>query len=162
MGAGTIEGIFIAGEEGGPVRSVDDVRAVAGRGLEGDRYFAATAGPWVREGEGRDVTLIEAEALEGLAADTGIDLAPGASRRQVVTRGLALNDLVGRRFRIGDVEVVGRELADPCRHLEQLTRDGVLKGLVNRGGLRAEILEDGEISVGDAVTVLDADGAVTA
>ena len=156
MGQGTIEGLFVAAEASGPVRAIDRVRAVAGRGLEGDRYFAATAAPWVPEGEGRDVTLIEAEALEGLAADTGIELPPGASRRQVVTRGIALNDLVGRRFRLGGVEVVGRELADPCRHLETLTQDGVLKGLVDRGGLRAEILNDGEITVGDPVTIPDA------
>jgi MOSC domain-containing protein YiiM len=159
MGQGTVEGLFIAERESGPVRPVGRVRAVAGRGLEGDRYFAATAGPWMQDGEGRDVTLIEAEALEGLAADTGIELAPGASRRQVVTRGIALNDLVGRRFRLGDVDVVGRELANPCRHLEKLTQDGVLKGLVNRGGLRAEILTDGEIAVGDPVAIPDADGA---
>jgi len=153
MGPGTIEGLFIADDQSGPVRPIERVDAVAGRGLVGDRYFAATAGPWTPEGEGRDITLIEAEALAGLAADTGIDLAPGASRRQVVTRGVELNDLVGRRFSLGGVEVVGRELADPCRHLEKLTQAGVLKGLVNRGGLRAEILSDGEIAVGDPVTI---------
>lgn len=149
--AGTVEGIFIAPEGSAPVVPVGRVRAVAGRGVEGDRYFA-DPGVWSEDGEGRDVTLIEAEAIEGLAADTGIVLAPGDARRQVVTRGIRLNDLVGREFTVGSVRCVGRERANPCRHLERLTQDGVLRGLVDRGGLRAEILADGEIAVGDGIT----------
>lgn len=147
---GTVEGIYITAEHDGTARAVDRARAVAGHGLEGDRYYAAAPGPWVTD-EGRDVTLIEAEAIEGLAADTGIELAPGDARRQLVTRGIRLNDLLGAEFAIGPVRCVGRELSHPCRHLETLTADGVLRGLVNRGGLRAEILTGGEIAVGDAV-----------
>ncbi|MCX6385819.1 MAG: hypothetical protein NTV40_04170 [Solirubrobacterales bacterium] len=156
----SIEAIFIADKNGGPTRPVVSVNALAGRGLEGDRYCATQPAPWIKEGEGRDVTLIEAEALEALTAQTGINLGADASRRQLITRGIALNELVGTRFEVGGVELLGRELAHPCRYLEKLTQDGVLEGLANRGGLRAEILCSGEISVGDEITVLDS-GDVT-
>ena len=151
MPAGRVESIHIAAEIAGPVEPVERVSALAGRGLEGDRKFAAAGDPSHAPGEGRDLTLIEAEALEGVSSDHGIELAPGESRRQVTTRGIGLNELVGRRFRVGSVEAVGVEPCDPCRHLERLTQPGVLKALVNRGGLRADIVEGGEIAVGDEV-----------
>jgi MOSC domain-containing protein YiiM len=119
---------------------------VSGAGLEGDRHFGRG---------GHDLTLIEAEAIEGLAADSDIRLGQGDSRRNVLTRGIALNELVGRRFRVGQVECVGEELCEPCRHLEGLTAPGVLRGLVHRGGLCARVVEGGEIAVGDPVTALD-------
>ncbi len=119
----------------GPVGSV---RAVAGQGLEGDRYFApGGAGP------GEALTLIEAEVLE----DVG--LSGPQSRRQVVVRGMRVNDLIGKRFQIGDVECLGVEICEPCRHLQQMTRPGIIKDLIHRGGLRADILSGGTISVGD-------------
>ena len=121
----------------GPVGSV---RAVAGRGLEGDRYFFADGA-----GSGEALTLIEAEALE----DVG--LTGAQSRRQVVVRGGGLNDLVCKRFRVGDVECEGVELCEPCTHLQRLTRPGIIKDLIHRGGLRADILSGGTISVGDKV-----------
>jgi MOSC domain-containing protein YiiM len=121
----------------GPVRSV---RAVAGRGLEGDRYFfPGGAGP------GQALTLIEAEAIEE------VGLTGAQSRRQIVVRGIRVNDLVGKRFRVGDVECLGVELCEPCRHLQRLTRPGIIKDLIHRGGLRADILSGGTISVGDKV-----------
>ena len=95
--------------------------------------------------------MIEAEALEGLLDDTGIELSAAEVRRQVLTRGIRLNDLVGERFTVGDVECVGQELCEPCAHLQGLTRPGVLRGLVHRGGLRADIVRGGRIAVGDAV-----------
>jgi MOSC domain-containing protein YiiM len=119
---------------------VDSVRAVAGQGLEGDRYFFADgAGP------GEALTLIEAEAIE----DVGLTAAQ--SRRQVVVRGTGLNDLVGKRFRVGEAECLGVELCEPCLHLQSLTRPGIIKDLIHRGGLRADILSGGTISVGDKV-----------
>jgi MOSC domain-containing protein YiiM len=124
----------------GPVSSV---RAVAGHGLEGDRYFFAD-----RAGSGEALTLIEAEAIE----DVG--LTGARSRRQVVVRGGGLNDLVGKRFRVGDVECEGVELCEPCLHLQKLTRPGIIKALIHRGGLRADILSGGTISIGDKVQVL--------
>jgi MOSC domain-containing protein YiiM len=155
MQSGTVEGIFIADSAGAQPRPVRSAAAVAGHGLEGDRYFAAEGTFSDRGGDGRDVTLVEAEAIQALAREHGIELGPGESRRNVVTRGTALNDLVGRRFRLGEVECVGRRLCDPCDHLERLTRPGVLKGLVNRGGLRADILTGGTLEVGAPLVELE-------
>jgi MOSC domain-containing protein YiiM len=150
---GIVESIHIADEPEQPTRPVESVNAVAGKGLEGDRHFA-DYGNYARDEPGRDLTLIEAEAVEDLAREHGIELAPGESRRNVTTRGIGLNDLVGRRFTVGDVECVGIELCDPCAHLQALTRPGVLRGLVNRGGLRADIVTGGQIAVGDEVSDL--------
>ena len=148
---GSVEGIYIAAEAEGPARPVESARAVAGRGLEGDRYFAGDGTFYKEQKPGQDLTLIEAEAIEALAREDGIELGPGESRRNVVTRGIALNDLVGRRFTVGQVECVGQRLCDPCSHLERITKPGVLEGLANRGGLRADIVTGGEIAVGDVV-----------
>ena len=155
MQRGTVEAIYTAERETALPAPRDTVSAVAGKGLEGDRYFddQGTYSDDPRS-EGRDITLIEAEAVEGLARDTGIELAPAETRRNVLTRGVALNDLVGRHFTVGEVECVGRELCDPCSHLQKLTQPGVLKGLVNRGGLRADIVRGGEIRPGDEVREL--------
>ena len=119
---------------------VESVRAVAGQGLEGDRHFRpAGARP------GQAITLIEAEALE----DVG--LTGTQSRRQVVVSGVRLNDLVGKRFRVGEVECLGVELCEPCLHLQSLTRPGIIDDLVHRGGLNADVLTTGTIAVGDPV-----------
>ena len=145
MESGRVEGIFIGPAEALPA-PVDRVRALAGRGLEGNaRHFYDDAGP------GKALTLIAAEALAGLEADTGIRISAAESRRNVLTRGIDLNALVGKRFRVGDVECEGVELCEPCTTLQSLTQPGVLKGLVHRGGLNADILSDGEIAVGDPV-----------
>ena len=150
MSAGRVEGIFIGPERTLP-EPVESVRAVAGRGLEGNRYFYAEAPP------GRALTLIQAEALDGMLEDTGIELSAAESRRNVLTSGIDLNALVGKRFSVGEVECLGVELCHPCSSLEKMTQKGVIKGLVNRGGLNADILTDGEISVGDRVEELAAD-----
>ena len=148
---GSVEGIYIAAEAEGATQPVESVRALAGRGLEGDRYFAGGGTFFKERKSGQDLTLIEAEAIEGLAREDGIELGPGESRRNVVTRGIGLNDLVGRRFSVGEIECVGRRLCDPCSHLERVTKQGVLEGLANRGGLRADIVTGGRIAVGDSV-----------
>jgi MOSC domain-containing protein YiiM len=151
---GSVEGIYIASEAEAPTYGVESIRAVAGRGLEGDRHFLGVGTYSDVHEPGRDITLIEAEAIERLASEHGIQLGPGESRRNVVTRGIGLNDLVGRRFKVGPVECVGTELCDPCNHLQRLTQPGVLRGLAHRGGLRADIVTGGEISVGDPVSDL--------
>jgi len=135
----TVEEINIG--PGEALKPVAAVAAVAGKGLRGDRHFAADGAK-----PGQALTLIEAEALE----DVG--LTGAQARRQVVVRGVRLNELVGRRFRVGDVECVGVELCEPCRHLQQLTRPGIVKDLIGRGGLNADILTDGQIRVGDPVS----------
>ena len=139
----TVEAIHLGEPEGPRLRSVETVRAVAGKGLEGDRryFYEDGAEP------GRALTLVEAENVEA------VGLAPGETRRQVTTRGVRLDDLVGRRFRLGEVECYGVELCEPCKHLESLTRPGIQEVLEHRGGLNADILNDGTIAVGDAVSV---------
>ena len=147
MDGGRVEGIFV-----GPARTlpgaVGRVRAHAGKGLEGNRYYWADGAP-----PGRALTLIAAEAIEAFTDETGIPLAADESRRNVLTRGIDVNALVGKRFRIGDVECEGVELCEPCTHMQKMTRPGVLKGMVHRAGLNADILTDGEIAVGDTVAV---------
>jgi MOSC domain-containing protein YiiM len=144
---GTVLEINVAPVEEAPCEPVDRVRVVAGRGIEGDRKFAGNG----RAEPGDDLTLIAAEALEGLEADTGIVLSAAESRRNLLTRGIDLNALLGRRFTVGGVPCEGMKLCEPCNHLAKMTQPGVLRGLVHRGGLRANVLADGEIAVGDAV-----------
>jgi MOSC domain-containing protein YiiM len=135
---GTVEAITLVVDESGAIRAVDSVDAEAGRGLDGDYHD--------------DLTLIAAEALEGLREDTGIELTGEQSRRNLLTRGIDLNALVGRRFTVGRVEAVGAVLAEPCTKLQRISGEpGVLRGLVHRGGLRADIVSGGRISVGDEV-----------
>jgi MOSC domain-containing protein YiiM len=138
---------LIAPEAEADLVGVDEAVAVAGRGLEGDRY-ALGRGTFGGPGPGYQLTLVEAEVLDE------IDLPWGEARRNVVTRGVALNALVGRRFRVGPVECVGRRLAEPCAHLERLARPGLLRPLVHRGGLRADVLVGGRIRLGDEVSAL--------
>jgi MOSC domain-containing protein YiiM len=146
---GRVEQINIGPERELPA-PVDRVRALAGKGLEGNRYHYDDAPA------GRALTLIAAEAIEAFNAETGIPLTAAESRRNVLTRGIDVNALVGKRFRIGDVECYGVELCEPCKHLESVTYPGVIKGMVHRAGLNADILTDGEIAVGDRVAVDDA------
>jgi MOSC domain-containing protein YiiM len=148
--SGQVEAIFVAAERGELPAPVDRVRARAGRGLEGNRYYWAEGGA----PRGCAVTLIAAEAMDAVAQDGDVAIEPAATRRNVLTRGIDVNELVGKRFRIGDVECEGVELCEPCAHLESMTQPGVIKAFAHRGGLNADILTDGEISVGDAVTVV--------
>ena len=150
---GTIELIALASEAEGPMRAVSSAEAVEGRGLLGDRYERKAGTFSNPKGGGYDLTLVEAEALEELSAK-GIELSPIEARRNIVVRGIALDDLIGRRFRVGEVECYGQRRCEPCSHLERLTRPGVLRGLVHRGGLRADVLASGTIRTGDGVEAL--------
>ncbi len=133
-----------------PMSSVKEARAVPGRGLEGDRYFNGV-GTFSKPKPDREVTLIEIEALEALKRDYGIALEPADSRRNIITRGVLLNHLVGREFKVGAVALRGLRLCEPCSHLEELANRRVRPGLIHRGGLRAQILTGGVIRVGDPV-----------
>ena len=138
-----VEAIHVGSVKGGELARVESVRAIAGQGLEGDRkFFPEGARP------GQAITLVEAEVVED------VDLPPGGTRRQITVRGVELNDLIGKRFRVGDVECFGVELCEPCSHLESMTRPGIIKELVHRAGINADILTDGTISVGDSVAVV--------
>jgi MOSC domain-containing protein YiiM len=148
-GTGEVEAIHVAREAEARTEAVKEVEAVAGRGLRGDRYFSDQ-----RTFSGDDITLIESETLSAIERESGISLEPGVHRRNVTTRDVALNHLVGERFRVGEAVCEGVELCEPCSHLESLTQERTLSALVHRGGLRAAIVEDGAIRVGDIVESL--------
>jgi MOSC domain-containing protein YiiM len=137
----TVEAIHLGAPRVPELWTVDAVRAVAGKGLEGDRHFHEEGAP-----PGQALTLVEAEVVE----DVGLEV--GETRRQITVRGIRLNDLVGKGFRIGDVECFGVELCEPCSHLEAMTRPGIIKELVHRAGINADIVTGGTIRVGDSVT----------
>lgn len=148
---GVVQAIYICSLAGEAMQPVSEVGAVPGRGLEGDRYYKRQGYYSDKAGDGRELTLIESEALEELAKDSGIRLEPERTRRNLLTCGVDLNSLVGKVFRIGDIRVKGVRLCDPCSYLESMTEPGVLKGLVERGGLRVDILSQGRIRVGDTI-----------
>jgi MOSC domain-containing protein YiiM len=152
MFRGRVAAIYTAPEQGAPMESRDDVQAVAGVGLDGDRY-ASGEGKYTRSGEDgkRAITLIEREAVDAARREYDIELQEHEARRNVVTEGVPLNHLVGRTFRVGDVVLHGFKLSEPCAYLEGLTRPGIRRALVHRAGLRAEIVEGGVIRVGDTV-----------
>jgi MOSC domain-containing protein YiiM len=150
MNRGRLLAIQIAPSPGAPVRVVAEASAVAGRGLEGDRNFVA-----VTRAAGSDpsheITLIESESIEALEREYDVAITPADSRRNLVTQHVPLNHLVGRTFRVGEVELRGIRLCEPCGHLESLTKSGVRKGLIHRGGLRAQIVRGGTVRAGDPI-----------
>ncbi|HEY7834871.1 MAG TPA: MOSC domain-containing protein [Ktedonobacterales bacterium] len=151
--SGVVAGIYLAGIKTEPMRAVQTARAIQGQGLQGDRY-AAKAGTFTPRSDrlrGYDLTLIEGEVLDAVTLADGSRIASEESRRNLVTRGIDLNALVGREFRIGALRVFGQRLCEPCVHLQRLTRPGIVSALVHRGGLRADVLSDGEIHVGDPI-----------
>jgi MOSC domain-containing protein YiiM len=151
MAIGKLVSIHISQAEGGQVVSLPQVHAIPGRGLEGDRYYYKYLSNPPTDA-GWQVTLIEVEAIEMLATDLGIHLTPGQTRRNLTTRGVRLNELAGKEFAVGSVRLVGVRLCDPCDFLESQTAPGVLKALVKRGGLRADILSEGIMRVGDRIS----------
>ena len=154
---GVIEAIYVAPRAKADPSALAQVSAVVDRGLEGDRYFLGVGAFSRWPGEGRAVTLIEAEAVEAIRADTGTDLSDGRHRRNLVTRGVRLPDLLGKTFRVGGAVLRGSRLCLPCRYLERLVAaEGLYDAMRgNRGGLRAEVVEGGEIAVGDALEPID-------
>jgi MOSC domain-containing protein YiiM len=139
----TVEAIHLGAPREPELRTVESVQAVAGKGLEGDRHFHPEGAP-----PGQALTLVAAEEVEGAG------LKPGETRRQVTVRDVDVNALVGKRFRVGEVECLGVELCEPCRHLEQMTRPGIIRELAHRAGINADIVVGGVIRVGDPVTEL--------
>jgi MOSC domain-containing protein YiiM len=154
---GRVEVVAIADRAEALMQQVTTARAIPGRGLDGDRYAngAGTFTPRSGRSSGYDLSLIEAEVLDELTLTDGHRLGYAEARRNIVTRGIDLNALVGERFKVGDVECVGRRLCEPCVHLERLTHKGVLRKLIHRAGLRADILTAGSITVGAAIQRLE-------
>ena len=136
------------------METIPHALAVPGKGLEGDRYHEGTGTYSNHPGSGREVTLIEIEAMEALKRDYGVDIAPAQARRNIVTGAVALNHLVGREFSLGEARLRGTRLCDPCARLEHGAGRGALRGLIHRGGLRAEIIAGGILRVGDPVVPL--------
>ena len=155
MGASVFE-IYTSSVKGAPLLSVPESHLEAGRGLAGDRYYIG-AGTFSGKLHGRpdvEITLIELEEIRRFNETQASPSAAGEFRRNIVTSGVRLNDLIGRRFFVGSAELEGIRLCEPCNHLESLTRPGVREALIHRGGLRAQIVDGGTIRVGDAVTVI--------
>lgn len=156
MWKGSVVAISVTADAAQPMQSVGEAKAVAGQGLEGDRYYSKqgtfTDNP---NTTGRQVTLIESEAIQALERDYGVKIEATDARRNIVTRGVPLNHLVGQEFRVGQVRMRGVRLDEPCKHMAALVneemKDKIRLGLMHRGGLRADILNDGTIRVGDAI-----------
>ncbi len=147
---GRVIGIYIAPKAEELPHSVERARALPNQGLEGDRY-AKGIGTFSSHKGQRDVSLIESEAIEAFERESGVSLSAAQIRRNVLTRGVRLNDLVGKEFNVGAVRMRGLRLCEPCTHLVRLTHPATLRGLVHRGGLYAAVLNEGEIAIGDSI-----------
>ena len=148
---GSVIAIYVASTAEGLPHAVERVRALPGRGLDGDRYAAGIGTFSTHKGQ-RDVSLIESEAIEAFERESGASVSAAESRRNVLTRGVRLNDLVGKEFQVGNVRMLGLRLCEPCTHLVRLTKQpATLRGLVHRGGLYAAILNEGDLAVGDSI-----------
>ena len=150
---GKVVSIHVTALGSGAMRAVPEVRAVRGRGLEGDRYFLKTGSYTERKGTGRQVTLIEVESIDALAKDYRLTIHAKDSRRNIAVSGVALNHLVGKRFRVGGATFLGKRLCEPCHHLEAMCGKPVRAGLVHRGGLRADVVRSGRVRKGDPIRV---------
>ncbi len=153
--SGTIQGIFVTPVASEPMRALESVKAIAGVGLEGDRYAAGT-GFYYRNPTtpgAREVTLIAEESIEQAARDAGVEFEGRETRRNLVTRGVDLRQLLGKRFIIGEVVCEGVRDCAPCIHLDALTGKRLMPHLVYSGGLRARIVKGGVIAIGDAIVV---------
>ena len=150
----SVAGILIAGSPTAPMESRTEVRAVPGKGLKGDRYFAGTGtfSPQPRKPD-YEITLIEKEKIEAFARESGLPFTAALARRNIVTEGVDLNALMGREFTVGEVRLRGHRLCEPCTYLAKISYPETLKGLVHKGGLRAQIVTEGIIRVGDRVVV---------
>ena len=149
---GHVEHIHVATYESAPMQRVDEIEAVKGVGLVGDRKANHTGNDPI---PGREVTLVESESLEMLSRDHGIDLPPGGTRRNITTRGVHLNELVGKTFRVGEVTMTGVKLCEPCEHLQELTGKQLIKPLTHKAGIRAMLVRGGFIRTGDAVELVE-------
>jgi hypothetical protein len=149
---GSLIQICITDAASAPMRTVHEIECVSGRGLAGDRYFEGI-GTFSASAKkpSHEVTLVEAEEIEDFNVQFGTKVKPEELRRNLVTRGIRLNDLVGQRFTIGSVTFEGIRLCEPCSHLAAITGDEVLTGLVHQAGLRAAIVASGTVRVGDPV-----------
>jgi MOSC domain-containing protein YiiM len=155
MITGKVEGIFIAANPGEPTVFVGQAHAIPGMGIEGDRYFRQPGIDNSQQKPGREITLVEMEAIEAMQVEDGIKITPDQTRRNIITRGVSLNDLVGRVFYIGSIQLRGVRLCQPCQYLANRTDQRILRSMTQRGGLRAEILSEGIIHLNDEITIAE-------
>ncbi len=148
---GQVISIFVRSKPSEAVVEIDEVLAVPGKGLHGDHHFSGRS--LMENDPGRELTLIEQEALTAIEKEHNVSLNPGESRRNIITENVPLNHLIGKEFRVGEVTLKGIRLCEPCSHLGELTQKEVLPALIHRGGLRAQILTKGNIRAGDPVYV---------
>ena len=151
MNLGIVEGIYIAPARGEPTEFVEQIHVVPGQGIERDRYFYQPGMKDVHSMPDRELTLIEIEAIEAICKEDGIQITPDQTRRNIVTRGVSLNDLVGHVFSVGDIQLRGIRLCEPCNYLAKRTDPRILHSMTHRGGLRAEIISDGIIHINDII-----------
>jgi MOSC domain-containing protein YiiM len=149
---GVVEEIYIAPEGSVEMRRVEEVRALEGCGLEGDRYCKGT-GYWTPFGDVCEVTLIESEDLDGIEEEFGLRVKNGEHRRNIITSGVRLDALRGRRFRIGEAVLQYDRPRPPCKHVQDVTEKGMTRALKGRGGHCARVVRSGRISTGDAIVV---------
>lgn len=152
---GSIVGLHLTPRSFLPMRSVEQLELVKAVGITGDRYSTDSGFYSDRPEEGRQITFFEVETLEALKRDHDIDLAPEEHRRNVTTRNVPLNNLVGRKFRVGEALVEATRLSTPCRHIEQITGKEIFDLLINRSGLNARILESGVIRSTDTISPVE-------
>jgi len=151
---GTVAYIFISPQGGGVIQSVNNATLVAGKGIEGDRYYfgLGTFSDKLKNNPAAELTLIEKENIDKFNSDHGLQINCGDFRRNIVTAGVSLNDLVGRTFTIGKCKLKGVRLCEPCSHLATVLNPMVLPHLVGRGGLRAQILTSDVVNIGDKIS----------
>ena len=152
MSLGKVEGIYICPKRGEPTVLIEQVHVVPGMGIEGDRYFIRHRTTNSASNLGQEITLIEMEAIEAICHEDRVIITPGQTRRNIITRGISLNDLVDQTFRIGTIQLRGIRLCEPCNYLASRTDPRILHSLVHRGGLRAEIITEGIIHINDIIT----------
>lgn len=152
MTTGKVVGIYIAQNQGDQTVSVDRIHVVPGMGIEGDRYFNKRTELAKQSKTGREITLIELEAIDSIRLIDGIQITPQETRRNIITKGIPLNDLVGHIFFIGMIKLRGVRLCEPCQYLANKTDPRILHAMVHRGGLRADLLSEGYIQTNDIIT----------
>jgi MOSC domain-containing protein YiiM len=149
---GVVEGIFVTGEGSAAMERVEEVRTIEGCGIEGDRYCEGT-GFWTNYGDVCQVTLISSEDLDYIENELGIRVTNGEHRRNIVTRGVELEELRRKRFRVGEVLLEYDRPRPPCRHVQDLTEPGMTRALKGRGGICARVIEGGAIRAQDAIVI---------
>ena len=152
MTIGKVIGIYIAQNQGDQTVSVNQVHVVPGMGIEGDRYFNKPGNSEGKLKTGREITLIALEAIESMRDEDGLQITPDQTRRNIVTQGIALNNLVDQLFTVGNIKLRGIRLCEPCQYLANRTDPRILKAMSHRGGLRADILTDGIIRINDIIS----------